>query len=70
VVVPAGAQPSPSYEELAGLVAVLAVRVDALEAENAGLQGGERGAEAPPGDELGELFGPAVEGADRGEGRA
>jgi hypothetical protein len=39
VVVPADARPSPSYEELAGLVAVLAGRVDALEAENAGLRG-------------------------------
>jgi len=37
VVVPADAQPSPSYEELAGLVAVLADRVGALEAENAEL---------------------------------
>ena len=37
---PADAQPSPppSYEELAGLVAVLAGRVDGLEAENAGLR--------------------------------
>jgi hypothetical protein len=35
VVVPADAQPTPSYEELAGLVAVLADRVDVLEAENA-----------------------------------
>jgi transposase len=38
VVVPADAQPSPSPEELAGLVAVLAARVDGLEAENAGLR--------------------------------
>jgi hypothetical protein len=38
VVVPAGDQPSPSYEEIAGLLAVLAGRVDALEAENAGLR--------------------------------
>lgn len=38
MVVPADAQPSPSYEELAGLVAVLADRVDALEAENAELR--------------------------------
>jgi hypothetical protein len=38
VVVPADAPPSPSYEGLAGLVAVLAGRVDALEAENAGLR--------------------------------
>ena len=37
MVVPADAQP-PSYEELAGLVAVLADRVDGLEAENAGLR--------------------------------
>jgi transposase len=38
--VPADAQPSPSPspEELAGLVAVLADRVDALEAENAELR--------------------------------
>ena len=35
---PADAQPSPSYEELAGVLAVLTVRVDALEAENAGLR--------------------------------
>ena len=35
---PADAQPPPSYEELAGLVAVLADRVDALEAENAELR--------------------------------
>jgi hypothetical protein len=38
VVVPADAQPSPSYEELAGMVAVLAGRVEALEAENADLR--------------------------------
>ena len=38
MVVPADAQPPPSYEELAGLVAVLADRVGALEAENAGLR--------------------------------
>jgi transposase len=38
VVVPADAQPSPSYEELAGLFAVLADRVGALEAENAELR--------------------------------
>ncbi len=38
MVVPADAQPPPSYEELAGLVAVLADRVDALEAENAELR--------------------------------
>jgi transposase len=38
VVVPADAQPSPSQEELAGLLAVLAGRVDGLEAENAGLR--------------------------------
>jgi Transposase IS66 family/Family of unknown function (DUF6444) len=40
VVVPADAppSPSPSYEELAGLVAVLADQVGALEAENAGLR--------------------------------
>jgi hypothetical protein len=38
VVVPADAQPPPSYEELAGLVAVLADRVGALEAENAELR--------------------------------
>jgi transposase len=40
VVVPADAppSPSPSYEELAGLVAVLADRVGALEAENAELR--------------------------------
>lgn len=38
MVVPAGAQPSPSQEELAGLLAVLAGRVDGLEAENAGLR--------------------------------
>lgn len=36
MVVPADAQ--PSHDELAGLVAVLAGRVDALEAENAGLR--------------------------------
>jgi transposase len=36
--VPADDQPSPSYEELAGLLAVLAGRVDVLEAENAGLR--------------------------------
>jgi len=36
--VPADAQPSPSPEELAGLVAVLADRVGALEAENAELR--------------------------------
>jgi transposase len=36
--VPADAQPSPSHEELAGLLAVLAGRVDGLEAENAGLR--------------------------------
>ncbi len=35
---PADAQPSPSHEELAGLVAVLTDRVDALEAENAELR--------------------------------
>jgi len=35
---PADAQPPPSYEELAGLVAVLADRVGALEAENAELR--------------------------------
>lgn len=35
---PADAQSSPSYEELAGLVAVLADRVDGLEAENAELR--------------------------------
>jgi hypothetical protein len=35
---PADAPPPPSYEELAGLVAVLADRVDALEAENAELR--------------------------------
>jgi transposase len=38
VVVSANAQPPPSYEELAGLVAVLADRVGALEAENAELR--------------------------------
>ena len=38
MVVPADAQPSPSYEEVAGLLAVLAGRVDGLEAENAGLR--------------------------------
>jgi transposase len=40
VVVPADAQPapSPSYEGLAGLVAVLAGRVGGLEAENTGLR--------------------------------
>lgn len=40
MVVPADAppSPSPSYEELAGLVAVLADRVGALEAENAELR--------------------------------
>ncbi len=40
MVVPADAppSPSPSYEELAGLVAVLAGRVDGLEAENTGLR--------------------------------
>ena len=38
MVVPADAQPPPSYEELAGLVAVLADRVGALEAENAELR--------------------------------
>ena len=38
MVVPADAQPSPSHEELAGLVAVLADRVGALEAENAELR--------------------------------
>jgi transposase len=38
VVVPADAQPSPSPEELAGLVAALAGRVDGLETENAGLR--------------------------------
>jgi transposase len=38
VVVPADAQPSPSQEKLAGLLAVLAGRVDGLEAENAGLR--------------------------------
>jgi transposase len=38
VVVPADAQPSPSYGELARLVAVLADRVGALEAENAELR--------------------------------
>jgi transposase len=37
MVVPADAQP-PSYEELASLVAVLADRVDRLEAENAELR--------------------------------
>jgi transposase len=36
--VPADAQPPPSYEELATLVAVLADRVDGLEAENAELR--------------------------------
>ena len=40
MVVPADAQPSPSYEELAGLLAVLAGRVDGLAAENAGLRAG------------------------------
>jgi len=35
---PADAQPSPSYEELAGVLAVLTARVDALDAENAGLR--------------------------------
>src|ERR1035441_10546351 len=35
---PADAPPPPSYEELAGLVAVLADRVGALEAENAELR--------------------------------
>ncbi len=40
MVVPADApsSPSPSYEELAGLVGVLAGRVDGLEAENTGLR--------------------------------
>ena len=38
MVVPVDAQPPPSYEELAGLVAVLADRVGALEAENADLR--------------------------------
>ena len=38
MVVPADAQPPPSYEELATLVAVLADRVDGLEAENAELR--------------------------------
>jgi hypothetical protein len=46
VVVPAEAQPSPSPEELAGLVAVLADRVDALEAENAGLRAENAGLRA------------------------
>jgi hypothetical protein len=36
--VPADDQPSPSHEELAGLLAVLASRVDVLQAENAGLR--------------------------------
>jgi transposase len=36
--VPADDQPSPSDEELAGLLAVLASRVDVLETENAGLR--------------------------------
>ena len=34
----APSSPSPSYEELAGLVAVLASRVDGLEAESTGLR--------------------------------
>ncbi len=38
VVMPSDAQPPPSYEELAGLVAGLAGRVEALEAENAELR--------------------------------
>jgi hypothetical protein len=38
VVVPADAHSSPSYEELARMVAVLASRVEALEAENADLR--------------------------------
>jgi hypothetical protein len=41
----------------------LADRVGALEAENAELR-------RRLGDELGEFLDPAVEGADRGEGRA
>jgi hypothetical protein len=64
VFVPADAQPSP--EELAGLLAVLTDRVDALKAENAGL----RAEAAPPGTQLGEFADPVVEGFDHVEGRA
>ena len=63
MVVPADAQPPPSYEELATLVAVLADRVDGLEAENAELR-------RRLGMNSGKLVDPVAEGSDRGEGRA